>query len=243
MHEILLYSVSLWDIAESRAWGTEIIPRNHMGDPLVLMNVSRRWSQFITSSPQLWSYMLIDTDGEDVLEYLQLFSLLSRNTRLFIVLYGSSNVSGRIVMGLLRVGDRIDTLVYPPNVSRSTLARFQFYLDASHDQLEHVCRWHKLEVQSGMQRYSKQYSFPISTQLLWMGGAFSLSRLVTLSHFQSLTFLSVRISLDGFLPPAHSYELQLLRLEGLRVHATFASDYQVDTPINMICPRLKLLDL
>jgi hypothetical protein len=242
MHEILLYSVSLWDFAESRAWGTEIIPSNHMGDPLVLMNVSRRWSQFITSSPQLWSHMLIDTDDEDVLECLQLFFLLSRNRRLFIVLHGSGDVSGRIVMDLLGVGDRIDTLVYPANVSRSTLARFQLYLNASHDQLEHVCRWHKLEVQSGMQQYLKHYSFPISTQLLWMGGIFPLPWLVALCHFQSLTFLSVRISLNECLP-AHNYRLELPRLEGLRVQTTLASDHQIDTPINMVCPRLKLLDL
>jgi hypothetical protein len=243
MHEILLYSVSLWDFAESRAWGTGIIPRNHMGDPLVLMNVSRRWRQFITSSPQLWSYMLIDTDDKDVLEYLQLFFLLSRNRRLFIVLHGSGDVCDGIVMDLLGVGDRIDTLVYPPNVSRSTLARFQLYLNASHDQLEHVCRWHKLEVQSGMQQYLKHYSFPISIQNLWMSAVFPLSRLVTLSHFQSLSFLLVRISLNEFLPPAHNYRLELPRLEGLRVQTTLTSHHQVDVPINMNCRRLKFLDL
>jgi len=68
MHEVLLYAVSLWDIAESRARGTEIIPRHYIGDPPLLMDVSRRWNLFITSSRQLWSYVFIDTDDEDVLE-------------------------------------------------------------------------------------------------------------------------------------------------------------------------------
>jgi len=140
MCEILQYSVSLWDVAVSRARRPDIIPRNYIGDPLVLMNVSEPWSQLITSSPKLWSNLLIDTDtdNEDVLEYLQLFFLLSRETRLFIVLHGSGDVRDRILTALLGVGYRIDTLVYPPNVSRSTLARFQVYLDASHDQLEYV---------------------------------------------------------------------------------------------------------
>jgi len=241
MHEVLLYAVSLWDIAESRARGTEIIPRNHMGDPLVLMNVSRRWNLFITSSPQLWSYVLIDTDDEDVLEYLQLFLQLSCNSKLFIILHGSAALCDTLLVDLLRVGDRIDALVYPPNVSRSTLAR----VGASHDQLEHVCRWYKLEVQSAMQpqQVLNHYSFPTSVQSLWMGGLFPLSRVVTLSHFQSLLFLSVRIGLDMALPPAHNYRLELPKLEVLRVQVALASQHQVDTPINMICRNLKLLDL
>ena len=245
MHSVLLYAVSLWGVAETRAWGAEIIPRNYMGDPLVLMNVSRRWSQFITSSPQLWSYVLIDTDDKNVLEYLQLFFLLSRNRRLFIVLHGSGDVCDEIVMDLLRVGDRIDTLVYPPNVPRSTLARFQFYLGASNDQLERVCPWHQLEVQSCMypQQNMDPYSFPISVRSLWMGGRTPLSRLATLSHFQSLSFLAVVISLDRFLTTAYNYILELPKLEVLKLRMTLASHDQVDTPIHMICGNLKLLDL
>jgi len=76
-----------------------------------------------------------------------------------------------------------------------------------------------------------------------MGGLFPLSRLVTLSHFQSLSFLSVRISLDMALHPAHNYRLELPKLEGLRVQVALASHHQVDTPINIICRNLKLLDL
>ena len=242
MHSVFLFAVSLWDIVESRAQGTEILPGNHMGDPLVLINVSRRWSQFITSSPQLWSYVLIDTNDEDVMEYLQLFFLLSRNRRLFIVLHGSGDVCDGIVMDMLQVGDRIETLVYPPNVSRSTLAKFRFYLGASHDQLEHVCRWHQLEVQSRKQ-YMGPYSFPISVQSLWMDGLFPLSRLMTLSHFQFLSFLSVRISHDRSLLPAHKYTLELPKLEVLRVQMALGAHDRVDTPIHMICGNLKLLDL
>jgi len=111
MHKVLLYAVSLWDIAESTARGTEITPRNYMGDPLVLMNVSWRWNLFVTSSPQLWSYVLIDTDDEDVLEYLQLSLQLSCNTKLFIVLHGSAALCDTLLRDLLRVGDRIGTLV------------------------------------------------------------------------------------------------------------------------------------
>ena len=243
MHSVLLYAVSLWDIVESRPWETEIAPRTYMGDPPVLTNVRRQWSQFITSSPQLWSCVLIDTDEEDVMEYLKLFFLLSCNRRLFIVLHGSGDVCDGIVMDLLRVGDRIDTLVYPPNISRSTLARFQFYLGASHDQVKHV--WHKLEVQSDMQPQQDMdpYSFPNSIQSLWMRGLFPLSRHATLSHFQSLSFLSMRISLDWVLPQAHKYRLELPELEVLWAQMTLASNDQVDTPINISCGNLKLLDL
>ena len=245
MHSVLLYAVSLWDIVESRAWESEIIPRSYMGDPLVLMNVSRRWSQFITSSPQLWSYVLIDTDDEDALEYLQHFLQLSCNTKLLIVFHGSATLSDAIVVGLLQVGDRIRALVYPPNISRSTLARFQYHLGASHDQLEHVCRWYMLEVQSGTQpqQYLNHYSFPTSIQSLWMDGLLPLSRLVALSHFQSLSFLSVRVSHDRFLPPAHKYRLELPRLEELRVQMALESHDQVGRPIHMVCGNLKLLDL
>ena len=244
MHLVLLYAVSLWDIAESGVQGVDMIPRKHWGDPLVLMNVSRRWSQFITSSPPLWSYVLIDTGDDDVLEYLRLSFLLSRNRRLFIVLHGSGDVCGDILVDLLQVGNRIDTLVYPPNVSRSTLAKFRFYFGASHGQPEDICQWSKLEVRSGTQPQGYlRYTFPISTQSLWMSGLFPLSRLVTLSDFQSLSFLSVRISLDTALPPADNYRLELPKLEVLRVQMTLGSDDQVDTPIKMICRNLKLLDL
>jgi hypothetical protein len=99
MHEVLAYVVNLWDIAESRAWETEVIPKNYISDPLVLTDVSRQWSQFITWSSQLWSYLLIDTDDEDALEYLQLFLKLSRNRQLFIALHGSAAVCDAIVTG------------------------------------------------------------------------------------------------------------------------------------------------
>ena len=244
MHSVLLHAVSLWDIAESRVWGADIIPRKHWSDPLVLMNVNRRWSQLITSSPLLWSHVLIDTDDDDVLDYLQLFLLLSRNKRLFIVLHGSGSVYDDILVQLLQVGSRIDTLVYPPNVSRSTLARFRFYFGTSH---EDIWRWSGLEVQSGTQpQRCLHYTFPISMQSLWMSGLFPLSRLVTLSDFQSLSSLSVRISLDRALPPADKageYRLELPKLEVLRAQITLGSHDQVDTPINMICRNLKLLEL
>ena len=242
MHSVLLYAVSLWDIVESRAWGTEVTPRNYISDPLVLASVSRRWCQFITSSPQLWSYLLIDTDDDGVLEYLQLFLQLSRDTKLLIVLHGSATLCDAIVVVLLQVGDRISALVYPPNVSRSTLATFQFHLYASHHQLKHVCRWYMLEVQPGMhpQQYMNHYSFPTSIQGLWMGGLLPLSRLVTLSHFQSLLFLSVRVSHDRL---AHKYRLELPKLEVLRVRMALGSHDQVATPIHMICGNLKVLDL
>jgi len=187
MHEVLLNVVNLWDIAESKAWGTRVIQRHYIGDPLVLTSVSRRWSQFITASSQLWPYLLIDTDGNDIMEYLQLFFLLSRKRRLFIILHGSGDVCDGIVMNLLRVGDRIDTLVYPPNVSHSTLAKFRFYLGILHEQLEHVCPWHKLEVQSAIQpqQYVDHCSFPTSIRSLFMVGNFpyrSLWRSQTSNH-------------------------------------------------------------
>ena len=242
MHEILLYVVSLWDIAESRAWGTEITPGNYISGPLFLMNVSRRWSEFITASPQLWSYLLIDTDDEDVLEHLQLSLRLSRNRQMFIFLHGSAIVSDAIMADLLGVGDRIGALVYPPNVSLSTLAMFQFYLGEAHDQ---ICQWHGLEVQSSMQPQQdmNRHSFPTSIQSLWMDGLYLLSNLVTLPHFQYLSSLSVRISVDRDLPPARTYRLELPKLEKLRVQMVLSCHHQVDAPILMVCQNLKLLDV
>ena len=242
MHEILMYVVSLWDIAESRARGTEIIPGNYISGPLFLMNVSRRWSKFITASPQLWSYLLVDTDDEDVLENLQLSLRLSRNRQLFIFLHGSAIVSDAIMADLLGVGDRIGALVYPPNVSLSTLAMFQFYLGEAHDQ---ICQWYGLEVQSSMQPQQdmNRHSFPTSIQSLWMDGLYLLSNLVTLPHFQSLSSLSVRISVDRGLPPAHAYRLELPKLEKLMVQMALTCHHEVDAPILMVCQNLKLLDL
>ena len=105
MHEVLLNVVNLWDIAESRSWGTEVIPRHYIGDPLVLTSVSRLWSQFITASSQLWSHLLIDTDGRNIMEYPQLFFLLlSRNRRLFIILHGSGDISDGVVMNFAASG-------------------------------------------------------------------------------------------------------------------------------------------
>ena len=258
MHEVLLNVVNLWDIAESKAWGTEVIPRHYIGDPLVLMSISWQWSRFITSSPQLWSYLFIDTDGKDIMEYLQLFFLLSRNRRLFIILHGSSDVSDGVVMNLLQVGDRIDTLVYPSNVSHSTLAKFRFYLGTSHEQPKHVCPWFKLEVQSAIQprQYVDHYSFPTSVQSLWMNGLFLLPKLVALSHFRSLSFLSVNVALSYFQSlsststdigkdgrPAHKYTLELPNLKRFMLQMAVACYRQVETPILMICRKLKVLDL
>ena len=245
MHEVLPYVVSLWDMAESKEWGTGVVPKKYVGDPLVLMGVSRRWSQFITSSPQLWSYLLVDTDDNDVVEYLQLFFLLSRDKRLFIVLHGSGDVRDDIIMDLLRVDDRINTLLYPPNVSHSTLAKFRLYLGTSHSQLQHVRPWYKLEVQSTMQPQQDvyHYSLPASIQSLWMGGLFPLSKLVALSHFQSLSSLSVRISVDRRIPPAHKYRLELPNLEMFRVQMAVACHNQIEMPIFISCRKLKLLDL
>ena len=243
MCEVLLYVVSLWDIAESRAGGTEIIPRKYSSNPLVLMNVSRAWRKFITSSPRLWTYVLIDTDDEDVLEYLQVFFQLSCNMPLFIFLHGSAVVCDAIMADLLTVGDRIGALVYPPDVPLSTLAMFQFYLGEALDQ--QIRQWYELEGQSPMQPQQdmNRYSFPTSIQNLWMDGLFLLSNLVTLPHFQSLSALSVRISVDRGFPPAHAYRLELPKLEKLRVHMIVALHHQVNMPILMICRRLKLLDL
>lgn len=245
MREVLLYAVSLWDITESRAGGTEIIPRKSISNPLVLMNVSQPWRTFVTSTPRLWTYLLIDTDDEDVLEYLQVFFKMSGNMKLFIFLHGSAVVCDAIMADLLAVGDRIGGLVYPPNVSPSTLAMFQFYLGEAYDQPQENCQWCELEGQSPMQPQHdmNRYSFPTSIQSLWMDGVFLLSNLTTLSHFQSLSSLSVRITHDRGLPPARTYRLELPKLEKLRVQMAVALHHNVDTPTLMICPNLKLLDL
>lgn len=243
MCEVLLYVVSLWDIAESRTVGTEIIPRKYSNNPLVLMNVSRPWRKFITSSPPLWTYVLIDTNDEDVLEYLQVFFHLSCNMKLFIFLHGSAVVCDAIMADLLTVGDRIGALVYPSDVSLSTLAMFQFYLGEAHDQ--QIRQWYELEGQSPMQPQQdmNRYSFPTSIQSLWMDGLFLLSNLVTLSHFRSLSSLSVRIGIDRGFPLVHTYRLELPKLEKFRVHMAVALHHQVNIPILMICRNLKLLDL
>ena len=209
-------SSTLWDIAEGIAWGTETIPRNSISDPLALMNVSQLWSQFIPSYPRLWCNLLIDTDDEDVLDHLKLSLQLSRNRQLFIVLHGSAAVCDGIVAELLRVGDRIGALVYPPSVSRPTLAEFGFHLGVLHDQAQHICQWYELEVQSAMRRRQNmnRYSFPASIQSLWVDGLFFPSHLVTLPYFQSLSSLSMRISLDEDVPLVHQ-ELSSRPLRGL----------------------------
>jgi len=238
MHDVFLYAVSLWDIAESR----EITPRNHSG-PLVLTSVSRHWSQFVTSSPRLWSYLLIDTDDEDILENLQLFLHLSRNRHLFIALHGNAPMCDAVVMDLLQVGDRIDTLVYPPNVPRSTLATVRFDLGAAHGQP--ICPWYKLEVHSVMQQrqHTNQYTFPISIRNLWMDGLCPLSKLGMLSNFQSLFSLSIRTGHDGFLSPVMEFKLGLPNLEKLNLQMALSSDRPVGKPIPMTCRNLKLLRL
>ena len=176
MHEVLLHVVSLWDIAESRAWEPKMIPRYHISSALVLTSVSQQWCQFVISSSWLWSYLPIDTDDEDALEYSQLFLHLSRNHRLFIVLHGKAVVCDDIVMALLRVGNRIDGLVYSPNISHSTLAKFKFYLREAHLQLQQICPWYELEVHSVMQpqQHMDYYYFPTSIRGLWMDGLFAL---------------------------------------------------------------------
>jgi len=96
MYEVLLYVVNLWDIAESRAWEPKVIPRYYISNALVLTSVSQRWSQFVILFPWLWSYLFIDTNDKDTLEYLQLFLHLSHNHHLFIVLHGRAVMSDSI---------------------------------------------------------------------------------------------------------------------------------------------------
>jgi hypothetical protein len=242
LHEILLYVIDPQRIAGSRALETEYI-RGHTNGPLVLTNVSWRWSRFITSSPLLWSYWLIDTDDDDALEYLQLFLLLSRNTPLFIALHGRAVVSDTIATALLRAGDRISALLYPPNVSRSTLAKLGLCQDPARNQIEPSCPWYKLEVQSVTQssQHTNHYYFPTLIQSLSIGVPFTLSNLVTLSHFRSLSSLSAKISLDRALSPGS--RLELPNLEELSLQVAFRSDRQVEMPILMICRKLKILHL
>jgi len=242
MYDVFLYVVNLWDIAESRAWEPKIIPRYHKSSALVLTSVSQRWSNFVISSSRLWSYLLVDTDDEDALEYLQLFLHLSHNCRLFIVLHGGAVVCDDIVMDLLRVGNRIDGLVYESNISRSTLAKFGCYLREPYSQLQ---SWYKLEVQSVTQPQHRMdyYSFPTSIHSLWMDGLFPLPKLVTLSHFQYLSSLSVKIGLDSGLYLVHEPRLELPNLERLRLQMGFTTDQRVDRSTLIICRNLKVLNL
>jgi hypothetical protein len=245
MHNVLLYAVSLWDILEIRMLEVIVAPRSQPISPFVLTSVSRRWSQFVTSSPQLWSHLLIDIDNDDALECLQLSLLLSRNTRLFIALSESSIACDAIVMDLLRVDDRIDTLVYPPNASRSSLAKFQSGLEAARYQHEPICLWYILEVQSVIwpQRHTNHYSFPTSIRSLRMDGLLPLANLVTLSPFQSLSFLSVGIGRDRGLSLGPESRLELPNLERLKLQMAFASHQRVQIPLVLICGKLKYLHL
>jgi hypothetical protein len=247
MHETLLYVIDpsrFPRIAGSRAWETEFI-RGYMNGPLVLTNVSRRWNRFITSSPLLWSYLLIDTDDTDALEYLQLFLLLSRNTRLFIALHGRAVVSDTIATALLRAGNRINSILYPPNVSRSTLAKFGLRQEPARNQIEPNGPWYKLEVQSVTQpsKHTTHYYFPTSIQNLSIGVPLTLSNLVTLSHFRSLSSLSAKIRLDRGFSPILDSRLELPNLEELSLEVAFRCDRQVEKPVFMICRKLKILHL
>ena len=245
MYEVLLYVVNLWGIAESRAWEPKLIPRYHINSAPVLTSVSQQWCQFVISSSRLWSYLLIDTDDEDALEYLQLFLHLSGNHRLFIVLHGRTVVCDGIVMDLLRVGNRIDALVYEPNMSRSNLAKFRFYLKEAHFPLQQNCRWYELEVQpvTQPQQHKDYYSFPTSVRGLWMDGLFPLPNLPTLSQFQYLASLSVEIGLDRSLSLVNKRRLELPNLARLRLQVGLTADQRVDMPISIICRNLKVLNL
>lgn len=94
MHEPFLFTGTY--IAADGAWEIRIAPASHWIRPFV----RRRWIQFITQSPQLLSYLFIDTEY-DALEYLQLSPLLSGNTLLFIVLHGSVLMCDAVVIALL----------------------------------------------------------------------------------------------------------------------------------------------
>ena len=88
-----------------------------------------------------------------------------------------------------------------------------------------------------------------------MGGLCPLSKLVAFSHFRSLSSLSVNVALsylqslsslsvidmDG--RPAHNYTLELPNLVRFRLQMAVACYRQVETPILMICRKLKVLDL
>ena len=223
MHDVFLYAVSLWDIAESRAWETEIIPRSHIDGPLALTSVSRRWCRFVTSTSPLWSYLVIDTGDEDVLEYLQLFLLLSHNRRLFIVLQGKAVVCEAIVMELLRVGDRIDALIYPPSICHPTLGKFGVYPELAHDQLESIRPWYRLSVMQPRQHVI-DYSFPSGLHGLWIDGPFPLSQLGILLHFRSLSCLSFTPYLPSGLSPEDMSYLEFPSLKRLRIQVAFESD-------------------
>jgi hypothetical protein len=245
MHEALLFAVSLWDIAESREREIGITPKNHINGPLVFTGVSRQWNVFITSSPQLWSHLLIDTDDDNVIEYLQLFLLLSRDQRLFIVLHGSAAMPDGIVTELLKVGHRIDALVYPPSVSRSTLAKLGY---GASRQFEKACSWYRLKVQSVTRplRRANHYLFPASIQGLWLDGLdglFLLSNFVILPQFRSLASLTMRISYATGISLVPGSILEFPNLERLSLQVAFASDRQVERPISMNCQKLERLHL
>jgi len=242
MYNVFQYVVRLWDIAESRAPEPIIIPRYHISSALDLTSVSQRWSEFVISTSRLWSYLLIDTDDEDALEYLRIFLHLSRDHHLFIALHGRAVVCDDIAMDLLRVGNRIDGLLYESNISRSTLAKFGCYLRQPYSQLP---PWYKLEVQPVTQRQQRMdyYSFPTSIHGLWMDGLFPLRKLVTLSHFQCLSSLSVKIGLDRGLFLVHEPRLELPNLERLRLQMGFPTDQRLDRPILIICRNLKVLNV
>jgi len=89
------------------------------------------------------------------------------------------------------------------------------------------------------------YYFPTPIHGLWMDGLFTLPlpNLLTLSHFQRLSSLSVKIGLENGLSPVHEPRLELPNLERLRLQMGFASNQRVDRPIFIICRNIKILNL
>jgi hypothetical protein len=241
MHEIFLHVVDLQSIAESRSLEGEIIPRKHPDSPLVLASVSRTWNTFVTSSPQLWSHILIDTEEAESAECLRVFLCLAGSAPLFVVLQGSTVVSDVMMTMLLEVSGRINAFIYPTHVSSFNLAKFMLDPPKGVGQSEPTCRWRKLEAQlAGQPQQRATYrSFPTSMQGLWMDDLFLLSSLAKLSHFSLLSFLSVKIRDDLDSKPRPILELP--NLEKLRIQMAYTWNQRVIMPAFMICRRLKVL--
>ena len=180
------------------------IPRSIADVALTLVSVSKKWGHFVLKDPRLWSQILIDTNDPESPNHLQWYLHLSGKTTLFIVLRGSSPISGTQLELLMQESNRIGLLIHPHN---QPLIRLDDMASTMRDSPEALLPFIELEVYNASHKPkpSKYFLYPPSIHTLRLYGFCPYSMMSALSSFQLLTELLVDI-----FPPAEGMTSQPL---------------------------------